>query len=265
MTGGPGKEHGSNKSPPTRRVRERSKGDTTCLTTSQNPRWHPSWLRHQEGLWVRWLAKDNPETNPITVKPETASHVSELFFWVPLPSCSPSGCPFPIKSLALPAHVSPWTIYFQVLGTPHLRPLTCGCTLGCFHILAAVNVVVTQSSSRLWLLWPHGLQHARLPCPSLSSGVCSNSCRLSQWCHPAIAAAPIYTPTNTAQSFPFLYILLLFIVFLMIAILTCLRWYFIVLICIFLIIGDVEHLSVCLLAICVLSTKKIYLDLLSIF
>ena len=115
MTGGPGKEHGSNKSPPTRRVRERSKGDTTRLTTSQNPRWHPSWLHHQEGLWVRWLAKDNPETNPITIKPETASHVSELFFWVPLPSCSPPGCPFPIKSLALPAHVSPWTIHFRVL------------------------------------------------------------------------------------------------------------------------------------------------------
>ena len=31
---------------------------------------------------------------------------------------------------------------------------------------------------------PHGLQHTRLPCPSLSPGVCSNSCPLSQWCHP---------------------------------------------------------------------------------
>ena len=32
-------------------------------------------------------------------------------------------------------------------------------------------------------LRPHGLQHARLPCPSLSSGVCSNSCPLIQWCY----------------------------------------------------------------------------------
>ena len=32
-------------------------------------------------------------------------------------------------------------------------------------------------------LWPHVLQHARLPCPSLSSGVCSNSSPLSQWCY----------------------------------------------------------------------------------
>ena len=33
-------------------------------------------------------------------------------------------------------------------------------------------------------LWPHGLQHARLPCPSPSPEACSNSCPLSQWCHP---------------------------------------------------------------------------------
>ena len=35
-------------------------------------------------------------------------------------------------------------------------------------------------------LWPHGLQHARLPCPGVPSptpGACSNSCPLSQWCH----------------------------------------------------------------------------------
>ena len=36
---------------------------------------------------------------------------------------------------------------------------------------------------------PHGLQHARLPCPSLSPGVCSNSCSLSQWCHPNISSS----------------------------------------------------------------------------
>ena len=32
-------------------------------------------------------------------------------------------------------------------------------------------------------LWPHGLQHARLSCPSTTPGPCSNSCPLSQWCH----------------------------------------------------------------------------------
>ena len=34
----------------------------------------------------------------------------------------------------------------------------------------------------------HGLQHTRLPCPSLSPRVCSNSCPLSWWCHPTISS-----------------------------------------------------------------------------
>ena len=38
-------------------------------------------------------------------------------------------------------------------------------------------------------LRPHGLQHSRLPCPSLSHGVCSNSCPLSQRCHPTISSS----------------------------------------------------------------------------
>ena len=40
-------------------------------------------------------------------------------------------------------------------------------------------------------LWPHGLQHARLPCPSPSSGACSNSCPLSRWCHPTISSSVV--------------------------------------------------------------------------
>ena len=35
-------------------------------------------------------------------------------------------------------------------------------------------------------LWPQGMQKTRLPCPSPSPGACSNSCPLSQWCHPTI-------------------------------------------------------------------------------
>ena len=38
-------------------------------------------------------------------------------------------------------------------------------------------------------LQPHGLMHTRLPCPSLSPGVCSKSCPLSQWCHPTISSS----------------------------------------------------------------------------
>ena len=36
--------------------------------------------------------------------------------------------------------------------------------------------------------WPHGLQYARLPCPSSSPGACPNSCPLSQWWHPSISS-----------------------------------------------------------------------------
>ena len=43
-------------------------------------------------------------------------------------------------------------------------------------------------------LWPHGLQHARPPCPSPSPRVCSDSCPLSQWRHPTTSSSvyPIY-------------------------------------------------------------------------
>ena len=40
-------------------------------------------------------------------------------------------------------------------------------------------------------LWPHGLQQGRLSCPSLSPGVCSNSCPLSQWCYPTISSSAV--------------------------------------------------------------------------
>ena len=47
----------------------------------------------------------------------------------------------------------------------------------------------------------HGLQHTRLPCPSLSLRVCSNSCPLSWWCHPTISSS--ITPFSSCpQSFP---------------------------------------------------------------
>ena len=50
-------------------------------------------------------------------------------------------------------------------------------------------------------LRPHGLQHARLSCPSLSPGVCSNSCPLSRWCHPTISSS-VVPVSSCPQSFP---------------------------------------------------------------
>ena len=50
-------------------------------------------------------------------------------------------------------------------------------------------------------LQPPGMQCASPPCPSVSPGVCSNSCPLSQWCHPIISSS--VTPFSSCpQSFP---------------------------------------------------------------
>ena len=50
-------------------------------------------------------------------------------------------------------------------------------------------------------LWPHGLQHARPPCPSPASRVYSNSCPLRHWCHPSISSYVIPF-SSCLQSFP---------------------------------------------------------------
>ena len=50
-------------------------------------------------------------------------------------------------------------------------------------------------------LWPHGLQHARLPCPSPTPRVYSNSCPSSGWCHPTISSSVISFSSHL-QSFP---------------------------------------------------------------
>ena len=50
-------------------------------------------------------------------------------------------------------------------------------------------------------LWTHGLQQARPPCPSPTSGVYPNLCSLSRWCHPTISSS-IIPFSSCPQSFP---------------------------------------------------------------
>ena len=57
------------------------------------------------------------------------------------------------------------------------------------------NSVISNS------LQPHGLQHIRLPCPSLTPGVYSNSCPLSPWCHPTLSSSVVLY-SSCLQSFP---------------------------------------------------------------
>ena len=41
-------------------------------------------------------------------------------------------------------------------------------------------------------LWPHGLQHAMLPCPSPTPRAYSDSCPSHQWCHPTISSSVVH-------------------------------------------------------------------------
>ena len=65
----------------------------------------------------------------------------------------------------------------------------------------SLDVVLLLSGSAMSdSLWSLG-QHARLPCPLLSPGVCSNSCPLNQWCHPTISSS-VPSSSTCLQSFP---------------------------------------------------------------
>ena len=76
------------------------------------------------------------------------------------------------------------------------NPLDCSLlgssVIGILHARILEWVVVVLLFSRSVAsdsLRPHGLQHTRLPCPSLSPGICSNSCPLSWWCYLTISSS----------------------------------------------------------------------------
>ena len=65
----------------------------------------------------------------------------------------------------------------------------------CCHSVQFSHSVVSDS------LQPHGLQHARLPCPSPTPKACSNSCPSNWWCHPTISFS-LVPFSSCLQSFP---------------------------------------------------------------
>ena len=72
------------------------------------------------------------------------------------------------------------TLHMLLLGrSHHSAPVQTN------HMQFADTSVQFMSDS----LWPHGMQHARLPCPSPTPGACSNSCPSSWWCHPTISSS----------------------------------------------------------------------------
>jgi len=69
------------------------------------------------------------------------------------------------------------------------------------HIFLYMLLLLFSHSVVSNSLRPHGLQLARLPCPSPSPGVCSNSCPFSWRCHPTISSS--FVPFSFClQSFP---------------------------------------------------------------
>ena len=64
------------------------------------------------------------------------------------------------------------------------------------HLSSQFSLSVLSDSLR-----PHGLQHARLPCPSPTPGAYSNSCPSRWWCHPTIPSSVILF-SSCLQSFP---------------------------------------------------------------
>ena len=100
-------------------------------------------------------------------------------YWNGLPFPSSGDCPHPgIKSTS-PA--------LQVDSVP-LRHQGSSCV--CVWLFSSVQFSSVAQSCLT--LWPHGLEHARLSCPSLTPRAFSNSCPMNRWCHPTIS--PCHPP-----------------------------------------------------------------------
>ena len=106
--------------------------------------------------------------------------------------CSP---PYSVHG-TLQAKILEWVVMPSSRGScrPRDRTLLLVCLMNWF------NSVQFSSVTQSWpTLWPHGLQHARPPCPSATPGVYSNSCPLSRWCHPTIS--PSVVPFSSCTQF----------------------------------------------------------------
>ena len=125
--------------------------------------------------------------------------------------CDPRGCSLPGSSVhrILQARILECVIISFSRGISQTQGLNChlldkqvdslwlshqGSPLSCFNSVQFSHSIVSDSSQ------PHGLQHARPPCPSPTPRVYSNSCPLSQWCHPTVSSSVI--PFSCLQSFP---------------------------------------------------------------
>jgi len=99
--------------------------------------------------------------------------------------------------LMLSSFVNWW--FFVMVCFDSLLFIFCVSTVG-FWSVVIIRVTEkwyissVQSLSHVWLFETHGLQHARLPCPSPTPRACSNSCPLSRWYHSTISSSVVPSP-----------------------------------------------------------------------
>ena len=136
----------------------------------------------------------------------TASHQAPLSvgfsrqeYWSGLPCPPPGDLPDPgIKPLSV--SLLHWLASSLSLAPP------CSTTGEPSHhnyymLLREFSSVQFSHSGMSDSLQPHGLQHTRLPCPSPTPGACSDSCPLSQWCHPTTSSS-LVPFSSSLQFFP---------------------------------------------------------------
>ena len=103
------------------------------------------------------------------------------------------------------------------IGEVNGNPLQCSCLENPRDGGAWWAAIYGVAQSWTWLKWrssfqfscsvlsdslrPHGLQHIRPPCPSLTPRVYSNSCPFSRWCHPTNSSS-LVPFSSLLQSFP---------------------------------------------------------------
>ena len=100
-----------------------------------------------------------------------------------------------------------WNPWCEKVGIRSLSIFTWNSTIDYFNMIKGIlrvtkyNSVQFSRSAVSDSLWPHRLQHARLPCPSPIPRAYSNSCALSQWWHPTILSS-VVPFSSCLQFFP---------------------------------------------------------------
>ena len=151
---------------------------------------------------------------------EARQTIKKLTHWVldvlsiqsRLTLCDPRDCSPPGSSVhgIIQARILEWVAIFFSRGSSWRREQTCVSCIGrwilyqwatwevslslslSLYIYMCVCVSIQFNYSVMsYSLQPHGLWHARLPCPTPTPRACSNSCSSSRWCHPTISSSVV--------------------------------------------------------------------------